>query len=207
MPRRPTTAMPGTEPSKARARSLSAAASSSAARLVACGSPGFSSSPVSTTITCRPASSPSAASARSASTITTSPPFMSETPLPKARSPSRRNGSPSSTVSRWPISRTRAAGHTSAASPVLGDEMAGAADLVRHLDPARLEAEPGELGGEDRTDLAHPGEILGRARLVDGALKELDGARSGWPRPAPRAAARRRSGCRRPTAKECLLPP
>ena len=44
--------------------------------------PAFSSSPVSTTITWRPASSPSAASARSASTMTTSPPFMSETPLP-----------------------------------------------------------------------------------------------------------------------------
>ena len=48
-----------------------------------------------------------------------------------------------------------------------GDQVPGAPDLRRHVDPARLEAEFRELAREDVADLAHAGVILGRAVDVD----------------------------------------
>jgi len=59
---------------------------------------------------------------------------------------------------------------------ILGDEVSGPAHRGRELDPAGRKAQLCELGSEERADLAHPGEILGRARLVDGVPQELDRA-------------------------------
>ena len=83
----------------------------SVARAESSGAPASSSSPCMTTVMLSRSSTPAAFSARSASTMMTSPPFMSMMPGPFAVLASSRsnvwNGlSASKTVSRWPISRT-----------------------------------------------------------------------------------------------------
>ena len=114
----------------------------------------------------RPRAAPS-----SAWIMTTSPPFMSMMPGPRAVRSSMRsnrwNGlSGSNTVSRCPISSTR--------GPVpatLGDEMAGALER-RAVDPAGGEPERVELAAEDVADRAHAGEVHRSAVDVDHALEQ-----------------------------------
>ncbi len=100
IPRRPIVAVPSMADSKLSAMSLCRASSSIGSRDSAIGMPASSSSPVSMTVMRSPSSAPAACSAFSACIITTTPPFMSAAPVPKARTPSRRNFSPASTVSR-----------------------------------------------------------------------------------------------------------
>src|SRR5947209_4622262 len=100
-----------TIPSKPSARSLLLAALTSSARVTSKGEPGFSSAPVNTMVMLVLSSACNLASARNASTMITSPPFMSDTPGPRMRSPLRSQRwtglSFSNTVSRWPIKRSR----------------------------------------------------------------------------------------------------
>ena len=94
VPRRDVTAKRGSPgpSSKPIAAVAPRAALTSAAREAASGRPGASSSPVMTTATFRSSSAPAAARALSACTITTSPPFMSMMPGPRASvRPTRSN--------------------------------------------------------------------------------------------------------------------
>ena len=109
---------------------------------------------------------------------------------------SRRNGSPSRTVSRWPINRRRGPRAPSGAAPVLGDKMPGAADLRRQLDPARRETQPRELGGEDRADL-RARRRGSRSRSAD--RRRAAGARRRASRLASTRATRRCSTALRPS--------
>ena len=98
-------------PSNSSAMSLALAASISSARDTDRGRPPRSSSPVRTMVISASFRVPAACIARRAATMMTSPPFISLTPGPSARSPRRTyfwNGlSGSKTVSRWPMSSIR----------------------------------------------------------------------------------------------------
>lgn len=91
--------------------SLRRASSTMSRRETSFGSPASSSSPVIITEIVVFSSAPTRASARSASTMATSPPFMSDTPWPRTNSPSGCQAGvlepASNTVSRWPSSSRR----------------------------------------------------------------------------------------------------
>lgn len=128
-------------PSNDSAKSARLAIATMSARAVCSGLPLRSSSPVSMISTLAWSSTPTLLSARNASIMMTSPPFMSFTPWPRTRSPWRSHSGTelplSNTVSRCPSSNTRLPGPPSCvATRCPARFMAGGMSIQRVLKPS-----------------------------------------------------------------------
>ena len=130
----------------------------------------LSSSPVNSTLTVAPSSTPTLLSARSALSRITTPPFMSETPWPRIRgrrAPGATGLEGSNTLAMCPSSSSACRACPRAAPPG-----GGARHLRRHVDPAGGEAQLVELGAKDAPHALDALNIECAAADVDRPLQQ-----------------------------------